>query len=118
MKNKIEKFIEHLKIKNYSKKTIKGYGMELNKFFQELDCKDIRNITTRDIEKYLMKLRESGCAPETVNLAITRIRQFFRYMEKQSYILLNPAGNLEYIKQQKKLPLHVLSFREMIKLLE
>ncbi|MBU5439115.1 phage integrase N-terminal SAM-like domain-containing protein [Tissierella sp. MSJ-40] len=58
MSNKIEKEIdEHLKLKGYSKKTIKSYRNNIKRFLNHLD-KSPEEITNKDIKEYMLFILE------------------------------------------------------------
>ena len=119
-------FTEHMKVKNYSPATTKGYSRELKNFFDYLKenaITDIKRVTRDILKAYQLIITEhrdngKGYTTSTISVKIRAVKRFFEFLEASSHILINPA---EYIKEPKKetrLPRVVLTEDEARKILD
>ncbi len=99
------KFTEHLTILNRSPGTIKSYFTYTDRFLQSVKAKDVKQITTTMIEKYIAGLydyRSNEDKPYsigTISLKIRSIKRFFEFLEQANIIFIDPA---EFITEPKK----------------
>lgn len=106
----LEKIKNELKLRNYSRKTIKSYLICLTDYF-----KFVKNVK-RDPEveligKYLLKKQERGQSPQTINLYLNAIKYFYREIFKSPVSI-----NIRFAKTSKRLPV-VLSRSEIEKII-
>ncbi|MFA4890268.1 MAG: site-specific tyrosine recombinase/integron integrase [Candidatus Paceibacterota bacterium] len=87
-----------LKLRNYSRKTIKSYLLCLSDFFRFIGTigKD-PNIDV--IKKYLLEKQERRQSSQTINLYLNAIKYFYRDVMKSAI-----AVDLKFAKTSKKLP--------------
>lgn len=106
--NKIE--IE-LKLRNYSKKTIKSYLSCISDY-----CKHTKTVHKDPeiavIKQYLLKKYDKGQSPQTINLHLNAIKYLYREIFKS-----NIKIDLKFAKISKKLPV-VLSKSEIEKIIQ
>jgi integrase/recombinase XerC len=126
MQGEIEKykedFLERLKyIKNYSSHTLRNYSLEIEKFFEF--AKDyysgkikIDKFDTYFFRSYLSMLYETRKAI-SVNRALSALRTFFNYLDREGHIKTNLLLTINMPKMQKKLP-NVLSVDDMFAILD
>lgn len=99
-----------LKLRNYSKKTIKSYLMCLKDYF----CY-IKNVTKNPdinlVKKYLLEKQDKGQSSQTINLYLQAIKYFYREIYKSNLPL-----NIKFAKTASKLPV-VLSKNEIEKII-
>ncbi len=99
-----------LRLRNYSRKTIKGYLSCLGDFLSV--CKNPERLDIDLIKKYLLEKFNKGFSPQTVNLYLNSIKYFYRD------VLKNPRNiDLKFAKKSKKLPV-VLSRQEIGKIID
>lgn len=126
MKNLIEKFVERLKILNRSESTIARQTIALNDFIVYLektgvyDICSVRQANIIEYQKYRKEYRnhygrEDG--PEAQNRYLEAVKQFFIFLKKEGITVYNPAEEMEYIKEPKRLPKPALTFKEIKKIL-
>lgn len=100
-----------LKLRNYSRKTIKSYLGCLEDYF----CY-IKNVKKDPdvalIKKYLLEKQEAGQAPQTINLHLNAIKYFYREIFKSKVLI-----DIHFSKTSKKLPV-VLSRSEIEKIVD
>lgn len=120
-------FIMHLKVRNYSPKSVSAYSQQLQglfDYFREIHITGIKEVTRDILKAYQLKITEEGgkrCGhytPATISVKIRAVKRFFEYLEETNHILINPA---EYIREPlrgKRLPAIILTEEEVKKILE
>jgi len=102
----LEKTKNELKLRNYSRKTIKSYLHCLKEYFSfkkvNLDLIDIQNI-----KQFLLQKQKLNLAGSTINLYLNAIKFFYREIAKVSEKI-----DIKFAKRNKKLPV-VLSRKEI-----
>lgn len=98
---------DFLKSKNYencSSSTIKQYERENKKFISWCSNKDLKNITKKDIEKYLWDYRiEHNVSAITINNMRRYISSFFNFLELEDIIKCNPVRKTKPVKESKNI---------------
>jgi len=107
-----ESFISYLQYeKRSSSHTVTAYKNDLDQFVQY--CAKLVgefNVNTVDVKlvrSWVVQLMGNGFNPSTVNRKITTVKAFFRYLQKQKIVMLNPADSIPLPKIRKKLPYFV-----------
>lgn len=102
----LRKIENELKLRNYSRKTVKSYLICLADYFRY-----IKNVTRNPdiglIKKYLLEKQGRGQASQTVNLYLHAIKYFYREIFKN-----DTAIEIKFAKTASKLPV-VLSKNEI-----
>ncbi|SCZ11051.1 Phage integrase family protein [Alkaliphilus peptidifermentans DSM 18978] len=110
---KTTEFINTLKLKGYSKNTIKSYKGHLLKFFQYIDY-DLLKINSLWVKKYTLHLLDSnGLSHSYVNQAINSIKFYFQYITED----IESIDKIIRPKVEKKLP-QILSEIEVKKIFD
>ena len=116
-------FVRYLEAeRNASDHTTSGYLQDIGQFaafvwegtkapfaWQEVDRFHAR--------RFLMLFQKAGAAPATTARKLASLRSFFRYLEREAIVTLNPFGGLRAPKQPRQLP-DVLSVAEIDRLLQ
>ena len=111
----IDEFLIDLEYaKNYSKNTISSYNSDLL-IFSNYIGKDLKNINTHDIRKFIKYLSDKK--DKTLARYLTTLRMFYDFMIKKKYIIVNPMDGISSPKLSKHLP-DVLDVDEIDKLLD
>jgi integrase/recombinase XerD len=121
-----EKYVERMKVLNYSPRTIEGRRYDLFKFFRFLGEMGISDITTvtreliRDYQTHLYEETNRQGEPFTVgsrnnNLKVAKL--FFRFLKEEDYLAQDPSRDVPYAKVSKRLPRSILTKQEVRKLL-
>ena len=118
-------FVNYLEIeRNASHHTIAAYIRDIGQFIEY-----VRDPTEKDqpvrwpgIDRFqargfLMEFQRCGSAPATTGRKLASLRSFFKYMERESLIKVNPFSGLRAPKKARNLP-DVLSVQEVDRLLE
>lgn len=125
--NHLSDFKEHLKVKNYSPKSILAYSQHLTQFFaylKEMGATDIKRITRETLKEYQLRIttgegeRVERYSTFTVSVKIRTIKRFFEYLEETNQILINPAEHIKEPKRETRLPKSVLTESEAGKILD
>ena len=113
MESLIREFSDYLRIeKRNSPHTISAYRSDLNRFSAELSGKVVDSVTTADIRRFLISLKNQGLSSASVARSLSSIKSFFNYLFQDKQLQNNPAEILESPKSWRKLP-EVLSLNDV-----
>lgn len=113
-------FIDFLAIeRGLAKNTLAAYRSDLTDFF---DFLKERNLQFEDLKKeeilaYIVNLKQKKRANSTISRHLAAIKSFFKFLQQEGIVPINPTSDLEGPKKQKRLP-KVLTIDEIEKLLE
>ena len=114
----LKEFLNYLAVeKRYSPNTVAAYRRDLSGFLDAHREESIQSFTNPKIRQYLLKLQGKGLSSRSIARALSSIKSFFRFLEKESHIKENPAEILESPKLWRKLP-SILSLKEVEALLD
>jgi len=120
------RYIEALRVKNYSERTVETRENYLHAFIRW--CAD-RNLTrptevTKPMleryQRYLFHFRRENGRPltfQTQHKRLVQVRAYFKWLTRQNVLLWNPASELELPKLERRLPRHVLTETEAEKVM-
>jgi integrase/recombinase XerD len=121
----IEQYLDYIKLKQYSSRTLDTYRRILDSFLNYLQAKGKRicDLTRSDLKDYQSDLyyQEYQGKPlgiKTQCLRLSTVRMLFKYLAAENLILTNPAVNIELPKEPKRLPRVILTAKEAAKILE
>ncbi len=122
MQNKEEflfEFKQHLKALGRSPATVKAYTDHARIFIQSLDASDIKAVNKTHIETYIENLFDAKkYTTGTICVKVRSIKRLFEYLERANRIFINPAESIKEPPKDKTLSRHVLTAKEMQKLLD
>ena len=109
---------EFLKIKNYSQHTIDNYERDINEFFlfTEENKIHIEGLEPKIASSWLIYLRRKGLNNRSIHRKVSSLRNFFRYLQRNSFFEQNIFEGIKVPKIEEKLP-KVLSLEDVDKLL-
>lgn len=83
---------------------LKKHTLILSRFLSESGVRELPQVTTAHIRKFLLDLYESGKAESYVNSHLKSIRAFFVFCENEGYIQTqqNPCLRVHWFKEQSK----------------
>ncbi len=122
----LQRFIEQRQINNYSKETLRRQDSTLRKFIawcDERGLSDPREVTLPILTRYKKHLyyqRKANGDPLSFNAQasmLSTLKIFFSWLTKHSYLLYNPAADLELPRRPKQLPRSLLSVEDIQTLL-
>jgi integrase/recombinase XerD len=102
MVNKILLYLAARKLDGLSDRTLEGYQRYLGKFSMVVQ-KDVEDITTMDIRRYLALYTRTGVKNSTISTITNILRGFFRWLEDEDYIVKSPCRKIKPIKTEKRL---------------
>ena len=117
----LEKFLEWMRVKNYSVRTIDNRQLYLQYFIVWAEDRGLTRpaeITKPILERYQRSLyhhRKADGQPLSFRSQSSRlvpIRAWFKWLARHNHILYNPASELELPRLERRLPKHVLTIRE------
>ena len=100
----LELFFEMMQVeRGVSENTLRSYFRDLSDFirFQEVE---IEKTEALHISKYIENLRSKGMQSSTINRRLSSLRQFFKFLNKESFRKDDPTINITISLRQKKLP--------------
>ncbi len=118
MANLLPLYREYLSIRNYSQRTIRARGEYLHTALHWLQQRSIfraEKVTRPILESYqrhLYRIRKKNDQPlsfSTQHNHISALKQFFKWLCRQNYLLSNPASELEMPRAEYRLPKAVLT---------
>lgn len=112
-----QSFVESLRVRSYSPKTLSAYGNSLGVFFgflastgtEGLPLDDLREVNRETVAAYQLWLGEKGYTTWTVHARLQALRRFFEHLESTHAILLSPCEGLKLPPLKDRLPRRVLS---------
>lgn len=119
--NHLSKYLEHLRQKNFSDCTVETRSMAIKKLFTFLSSFPVHSV--KDISKPMLEQYQSFLSGQTlhvnsINSYLQSLREFFKFLTKEHYILFNPAESLILPKLMRGLPKNIPSIQDMEKILE
>ncbi len=98
--------------------TIATYGKDLELFEKFLDEKkiDLKQVNTQVLKDYLFALHQQKLKPASISRKISCLKNFFKFLVNENFLLISPAANLQAPKREAKIP-KFLSEEEILKLL-
>lgn len=117
-----ESFLSFLRFeRNYSEKTVRSYGIDLDKFEEYLkgvdEELDFTGVDADLVRGWVLRLMEQGYATTSVNRKLSSLRSFYQYLLRKRVIEKDPMATVKGPKNKKPLPVFVRD-EEMSRLLD
>ncbi len=114
----LERFLEDIKRKKLSHNTFDAYRRDIERFYKYLNKRSLTIDVVDDeiIRAYFQELSKKNMANSSIVRNIISIRNFYKFLTKNKYLLYNPTVNYEIPKVNRKLP-EILTVEEVNKLL-
>ncbi len=110
-------FLDHLRARSYSARTVEAYGEDLARLAALADTTPLERLGPHDIRRFLAALHSRGYAAGSLARILSGWRAFYRHLARQGLIVANPCTGIRPPKGPKRLP-HTLSPDEMAQLLD
>jgi integrase/recombinase XerD len=126
IKPRVDEYLQSLEMRNFAKRTIQETRRKLGRFTQYLETQGITRldgITKDQVLSYQTELYQSMNAkgkPNTVghqNSMLSCVKQFTRFLYERDFLVSDPARDISYAKQPKRLPRGVLTSTEARKII-
>lgn len=112
----IDEYLKYLLIeKKYSDNTIKSYKNDLKELNMYYKNKDITKLDKKDIMNFLENNKDKSS--KTLSHFITSFRSFYKYLEIENIVSVNPINSIVQPKVTKTLP-KVLSVEDIDKIFD
>jgi integrase/recombinase XerC len=113
----VDAFLDHLRARRYSARTVEAYGEDLAHLTGLADTTPLERLAPHDIRRFLATLHGRGFAAGSLARILSGWRAFYRHLARLGLIAANPCTGIRPPKGPKRLP-HTLSPDEMAQLLE
>lgn len=94
--------------KKYSVHTISSYKTDLDQFFEFLNPNQeeypIDEVNYQQIRKWVSLLMDSKISPKSINRKLSTLKSFFKFLQRQELIAVNPMSRITGPKIPKRLP--------------
>ena len=98
-KEYLQKFLRQLAADNKSKKTIKTYEENINKFFKEVGWEKLLTLDIETMEEYkLNMIVDKKLSKSSVNLMVNSLKSFYKFLNDKKYIKENILNDIKNIK--------------------
>lgn len=108
MINAIQEYIQYLhNVKKTSRNTELSYERDLKKaegYFKEQKITELSQITSTNLNSYMLYLERERLSPATVSRNIAALRSFFQYLVKEQGLGSDPTEALRPPRVEKKAP--------------
>lgn len=93
---------------NRSSLTADAYGRDLRELAaflgKDSDLSDPDGISTADVRAWIASMSRKGLSPRSLRRKTQAARAFFRWLQKQGVVSINPAAEVQLAKIGRKLP--------------
>ncbi len=123
----VDRYIQSLKIRGFAERTLKETVRKLGKFVKYLENREITRIdgiTKECVLTYQTGLHQTlnvKGRPNTAayqNSMMCCVKQFTRFLYERDYLVSDPARNICYARQPKRLPRGILTPAEARKIIQ
>lgn len=112
----IQAYLRHLEsVDEVSHHTLKAYTSDLGQFFETAGA--VEQVDAKVIRRHVARLGEAGVSPRSVARKLAVIRSFYRYLEREGHLSVNPAKRVMAPRFRRGLP-RVLTVDEMRQFIE
>jgi integrase/recombinase XerD len=112
-------FLIQMASQSYTYNSIKTFKYSIDRFIKYLEnqnIEEIKNVSEQDIDNYRLTLVEDKLKTATVDIYLRTVKLFFRYLEDEGIIFINPTADLRSAKPNRTLQ-YIPSEDEMEKFL-
>jgi len=98
-------FLDYLKEKRYSSKTIRDYSSLLQhfeKYVQVTGTLDLKNLSEDEVLEYLKIIKKKRISQAEYIAKVSRLKKYFQYLEDNEYIFISPLADYDNPKYVKK----------------
>lgn len=117
----VEPFLDHLRFeRGLSEKTVEAYAHDVGRLAEFAAAQGRRGpgeVTTADLRRLLLTLKDLGLAPASLSRNLSAYRTYFRFLQGESLVVADPTERIDAPKGWKRLP-EVLSVEEVTRLVE
>ena len=93
----LKEFLEYLKLKKLSEKSVKNYISDVRQFLKWTAKKSFINFTPNVFAAYKVYLLNQKTPTKTINRYLSSLRTFGQFLKQEKLMMLNPTQGLENI---------------------
>lgn len=101
----LDEFLIEMKLRNRTERTIKSVRNNNNLFFKwlkyEYGITEVEDVKRIHVKAYIQYKQSLGLKPTYINSILKNLRMFFRYLEDEEYISINPVTKVTFQKEEK-----------------
>lgn len=116
----LQRFLRFLTFeKRYSPHTLKAYEMEIVQLeqFMAQEIVQLIDVDYKFLRYYFSLLKEGGKEASSVNRAISAVKSYYKFLQREGVITANPTRLIKALKTAKKLP-NIIEKDKLVSLLE
>ncbi len=99
------KFLRELEVqRQLSHHTVNNYRRQLLACAEILDNRDWALLTAQHVKRVVHVSSQSSLSPRSINLRLTVLRNFCKYLVREQILAHNPATQIQSVKENKPLP--------------
>ena len=102
-----ENFIKHLKEIGRPQTTVVAYTKDIEQLISHLEARNVENLLTVEFDnlnEFIDSLRSSNYTLKSISRKINSIKTFFKYLNNQGFVKVNPSKDLKHPKVESKAP--------------
>jgi integrase/recombinase XerC len=108
----LSSFFDYLSYeKKYSVHTLTSYKADLGQFFgfinPQQEAFPIDEVNYQQIRKWVTSLMDAKISPKSINRKLSTLKSFFKFLQRQEVITVNPMSKITGPKVPKRLPVFV-----------
>lgn len=121
------RYMESLRIRNFSERTIEVNEGYLRTFFQYLEGRkmtDLTAVTETDLTAYQRELfyrptyKGTARTPTSLNRALIAVKGLYRFLKAEGVVVRDPSVAVELARRPEELPRNILTPKEAKKIIE
>ena len=100
----LKEYLLECELRNYTEKTIKGYRNSIEllvNYLQQNGITDVNEVLAPHIKHFLTNLQRAGRKPSYINGLHKAFRAWFKYLQAEEYISVNPMNKIGWAKEEK-----------------
>jgi len=106
-KNGHENFIKHLKEIGRPQTTVVAYSKDIEQLISHLESRNVENLLTVEFDhlnEFIESLKSNNYTLKSISRKINSIKTFFKYLNNEGFIKINPSKDLKHPKVESKAP--------------
>ena len=105
MLSEIERFVNWVRRRNPEARTWKDYGYDLRFFVQVVGDRPLRDITFKDIDRFIAVQSEKGFKPSTINRRLASVIALYDFLSAEDDELDCPViARRHHVREPQRLP--------------
>lgn len=112
MQKAIKSYIDYLaREKRYSSHTVTAYEKDLLQLMvfltEHLEIQEVQLVKHVHVRSWIVALAEDGISNRSINRKVISVRNFYKYLRKSIFDIVNPCDKIRALKTPKRLPVYL-----------